>query len=240
MAKCATSLIAEAARWARFSPRLPHGYWVDNHLHRPLNAGLPEDKHELVDALRHQWAGVHGLQDIDAVFLEQRDVPVEDLVAFLGRHRFNAPGVGAARDRIETGEVDGGTVVETRLAAHPSCRVGGQLGVRPSGVEQNDVAVFKRHALRFGGRLDVVAGDEVARGHGVNAFVLGHADENAAADERRHDAMLQYGGGLRRATEQRPPRHIVAAEISQGGGRGLCAGGADARMAFGMLIPYCV
>jgi hypothetical protein len=52
------------------SNRLPQRHRVDDHLHRALDAGLAEDEHELVDALRHQRPRVHGLQDVDAVFFQ--------------------------------------------------------------------------------------------------------------------------------------------------------------------------
>ena len=99
--------------------RLPQRHRVDDHLHRALDARLAEDEHELVDALRHQRTRVHGLQDVNAVFLQQGDMPVEDLVARLRRHHFDAPGVGADRDGVESGEEDRRRVIQAGFSADP-------------------------------------------------------------------------------------------------------------------------
>jgi hypothetical protein len=72
--------------------QLPHGNRIDDHLHRAFDTGLTKDKHELMHAFFCQAAGVHGLQDENAVFLQQCDMAIKHLVTLCGRYSVDTPG----------------------------------------------------------------------------------------------------------------------------------------------------
>ena len=118
---------------------------------------------------------------------------IENLVAGCRWDHVQTPSVGTNRHRVQRRHINSAFVAQPRLGSTPCGGIAFKHAFGPTGVEQDDVALAKRHTLRFGGGFDLDLAKVLTGLHDLNTCLCCHVQHHAAPDQRRDRVCTQLG-----------------------------------------------